>query len=149
MHNIRDIMVEIEGELFPAVNIQIFDFSPTVGYSEGNTFFPYTQKSEEGEEGKKDWYGIYFEIMFESGANLAVYQEMASTLNGECTTQCSELGPGEFQQHFFVELTHVRDRYKEVIHAWHCSNEDELLSVLRTTKANLGSPGKFPEEDAA
>lgn len=133
MHNIRDIMVEIEGELFPAVNIQIFDFSPTVGYSEGNTFFPYTQKSEEG---KKDWYGIYFEIMFESGANLAVYQEMASTLNGECTTECSELKPEEFQQHFFVELTHMNSGYLEIHHAWHCVNETELVKVLLDEKRN-------------
>lgn len=123
MKNIKGIMVDIEGELFPAVNIQIWAQSPEIVADPCVNPDDHTTHTH--------YYGIYFELMFESGANLAVSQEMASSLNGHCSTTCSELSAEEFQTHFDVELTNARDRYREVEFAWHCVGEEELAKVLR------------------
>lgn len=118
--------VEICGERFPAVNIQIFDEYPELirlGAEDDNPV----------------WFGLYFEIMFESGTYLIVSQEAAEEANGTCKTSCKD--KPDFLTHFQVE-EYRKDQIQEPFYAWHCSGEEELLSVLRTMTKNLSSPSR-------
>lgn len=123
IENINGIMVEICGERFPAANIQVWDCQPTPVHNDEHGCF----------------YGTYFELMFESGTNLSVYQEMTESLNGRMDTKCVDVPTEEFEQHFIVEETHARDQYRTVHYAWHCEGEEELYSVLRAMRKNLAA----------
>jgi len=96
-------MVDINGELFPAVNIWV---------------------PAEYPNGKEQMTQLYFEVMFENGFNLTVYQEET---NWE--TLCAY--PNE---HFIIEVTHQDDGYKEVIHAYHAKSESQLAGFLNDEK---------------
>lgn len=102
IHNVNYLMVDINGELFPAVNICVPDCYPE--YESMPDF--------------DDHYGVYFEIMFENGHNATVYQEV--------TNRC-----GNRLDHFIVEITHLRHNYKYLLFAFHCKNEEDLVRVLR------------------
>lgn len=115
IYDINGVMVEILDERFPAVNIQVWEESPELHFSE-----------EHGVH-----YGIYFEMLFESGTNLIVTQEAV------CAPAICDEKPA--LDHFLVEETHRRDGYRTIHHTWHCQSEEELLSVLRTMKKNFSS----------
>jgi hypothetical protein len=121
MQNINDRLVEICGERFPAVNIQIFDC------------YPELLKIEEF------WFGVYFEIMFESGTYLIISQEAAEEAQGTCQTMCKD--KPDFLNHFHVE-EYKKGQIREPFYAWHCENEQELVSVLRTMTKELSSPSQ-------
>ena len=114
--------VDILGERFPAVNIQIFDCYPEL---------------HKWEDHPAIWFGVYFEIPFESGTILIVFQEAAEEANGQCTTICKD--KPDFLTHFTVEEHHSGSQTQEPFYAWHCSGEEELLSVLKRMKKNLSS----------
>lgn len=124
MQNIKDIMVEIEGERFPAVNIQIWPNSPEL---------------EEWNIAEDTyWFGVYFEIMFESGTCLTVSQEAAAHANGGGQTECSV--KNDFLNHFLVEAFRLKPQTPDPFYKLHCSDEEELLSVLLILKKNFSTP---------
>ena len=102
IHNVKDLLVDINGMLFPAVNIQVDTLAPGYGKS----------------------FALYFEVMFENGFNLTVYQEDVKE-----ETLCEN--PHE---HFIVEVEHRDDGYIEVIHAYHARSERRLAEILNDEK---------------
>lgn len=106
IHNVNWLMIDINGELFPAVNICVPDCYPEF----------------EAIPDFNDCYGVYFEMLFESGYNATVYQEVSWDL-------CNK--PLE---HFTVEIYHKEDNYHQIIFAYHCDSEDELAQILNQEK---------------
>lgn len=104
IHNVNGIMVDINGELFPAVNLWI-----PVDYPNG----------------KEQMTQVYFEMLFENGYDAVVYQENGS----DDETLCERP-----QEHFIVEICHKDDRYQEIIFAYHCDSEDDLTQILNQEK---------------
>lgn len=109
IYNVNDIVVEIDGQLFPAANIQVFECYPEFHWDKDH----------------KTFYGVYFEVMFENGANACVTQELCDVANGNASTVCTEL------DHFIVEITRMQNRYKEIEFAHHCTSEANLAKVLQ------------------
>jgi hypothetical protein len=116
--------VEILGHKFPACNIQIWEESPELHHVVG---FDLAKPTDN--ECVTFTFGIYFEIMLESGTVLIVSQEAASEANGECSTLCKE--EANFLNHFHVEEYHKDTLTQVPYYAWHCSGEEELVAVLR------------------
>lgn len=107
-------MVEVNGQLFPAGNIQVWECSPALHFSmDHNTF-----------------YGIYFEILFENGCTLIVFQEACAVRNRETESICEDYE----LDHYLVEVKHASDGYKEVNFAYHTEGEQELAEVLEGEK---------------
>ncbi len=123
IYNIKGIMVEILDEQFPVVNIQIPETYPELIVI-GEPMF-----NDPGNA-----FGVYFELMFESGTILVVSQEAAHIANRKAT--CED---AKNLDHFLVEEHHRNAQTLEPFYAWHCSGEEELLSVLRTLKKNLSA----------
>lgn len=110
IYDVNGRMVEVDGKMFPAANIQVWREYPNLHWSKDHGVF----------------YGVYFEVMFEDGDNLTVSQEMAEeAANFFPTGSCYELS------HFLVVITNKRDGYKEVIHAWHCVDEQKLAEIIQ------------------
>lgn len=116
--------VEILGSRFPAVNIQIWPNHPDLWKWEisGDTY----------------WFGAYFEMMFESGTYVVVRQEAAQYANGEAQTEC--LTKENYLENYLVELFPHSRQTLDPSYVWHCSDEEELLSILQTLKTNISAP---------
>lgn len=118
MENINGIMVDIHGVRFPAVNIQIGEEYPKINNDLGVA------------------YGIYFEIMFENGVNVQVYQEVAAITNGLMSSECSK----DDIEHFIIEVTRMQDEYQTILHAYHAKDERQLLFYLQGEKGINSRP---------
>jgi hypothetical protein len=125
IYDVKGRMVEVSGELFPAVNIQVWDWSPEVRSDPADDCF----------------YGIYFELMFENGFGVVVSQEVADILNGHTECLCST----DNLDHFVVEV--YGQTYNEVIHAYHCRSETELRKCLEAERRINSTP--VSKEEAA
>lgn len=119
--------VEICGERFPACNIQIWSCYPSPLY---------IGTPEEGY-----WSGLYFEMMFETGFNLAITQEIAGVMNhlvDGLHPNCSDYK--DALEHFIVEITHVDDNHDKVIFSHHVVGEGSLAAVLKFEMNHLSDP---------
>lgn len=124
IHNVKGLFVEIQGEMFPAGNIQVWTSHPELHWI-----------ANHGQYGT--WYGLYFDIMFEDGHCLSVEQEAAAIANETCSSMC-EADPNVLT-HYLISLTHKND-YSQVIFAWHAIGEEELHRVLTTERKRRNEP---------
>lgn len=118
--------VEILGSRFPAVNIQIWEESPELEHHNHNEH--------------ECTYGIYFEMMFESGTNLVICQEAATIANNEGTTTCPN---SDRLDHFLVQEYHKDTLTQDPSYDWHCSGEEELALLLQTRMKNTAIPTRI------
>jgi hypothetical protein len=111
IYNVNDLFVEINGELFPACNIQVYDIHPQL------------KKIDDF------YYGVYFELMFENGIAVTVHQEAPDAVNG-----LTESGCDGALNHFLVEVVDLQGSTDLIFHAYHCDSEERLAEVLNTER---------------
>lgn len=67
IHNVNDLFVEIDGQLFPAGNIQVWKCYPELYWSEEHMVY----------------YGLYFDLVFEDESYVTVSQERTDELGDQ------------------------------------------------------------------